>query len=79
MKDLGQPKYFLVNEIESHNDGLFLHQIAYASNILHQAGMTNCNPMPTLLPQYLDNLNSEPFEEPTYLRSLAGKLQYLTL
>ncbi|CAL9227254.1 unnamed protein product [Arabidopsis halleri] len=79
MKDLGKPHYFLGIEIESTSDGLFLHQTAYASDILHQAGMTNCNPMPTPLPQHLENLNSEPFSEPTYFRSLAGKLQYLTI
>nr|CAC37623.1 copia-like polyprotein [Arabidopsis thaliana] len=79
MKDLGPPRYFLGIEIESYNNGLFLHQHAYASDILHQAGMTECNPMPTPLPQHLEDLNSEPFEEPTYFRSLAGKLQYLTI
>ncbi|KAL9308946.1 putative FBD domain-containing protein [Arabidopsis thaliana] len=41
--------------------------------------MSDCNPMPTPLPQQLTNLNSEPFEEPTYFRSLPGKLQYLTI
>ncbi|XP_019092312.1 PREDICTED: uncharacterized protein LOC109129126 [Camelina sativa] len=41
--------------------------------------MTNCNPMPTPLPQTLEKLDVTPFSEPTYLRSLAGKLQYLTI
>lgn len=79
MKDLGLPRYFLGIEIEYPSNGLFLHQSAYASDNLHQAGMSNCNPMATPLPQHLDNLNSVPFPEPTYFRSLAGKLQYLTI
>ena len=79
MKDLGPPRYFLGIQIEDYSDGLFLHQTAYASEILHHAGMSDCNPMPTPLPQQLTNLNSEPFEEPTYFRSLPGKLQYLTI
>lgn len=41
--------------------------------------MLDCNPMPTPLPQRIDQLNLEPFPEPTYFRSLAGKLQYLTI
>ena len=79
MKDLGPPKYFLGVEIEAHSGGLFLHQTAYAKDILHQAAMSNCNSMPTPLPQQIDNLNSDLFSEPTYFRSLAGKLQYLTI
>ncbi|CAA7042356.1 unnamed protein product [Microthlaspi erraticum] len=79
MKDLGKPQYFLGVEIESYEGGLFLHQQAYAKDILHKASMSDCSPMPTPLPLQLDELNSEPFEEPTYFRSLAGKLQYLTI
>ncbi|CAA7042103.1 unnamed protein product [Microthlaspi erraticum] len=79
MKDLGKPHYFLGVEIESYTGGMFLHQQAYAADILHQASMSDCNPMPTPLPLQLDDLNSEPFSEPTYFRSLVGKLQYLTI
>ncbi|CAA7036250.1 unnamed protein product [Microthlaspi erraticum] len=79
MKDLGRPHYFLGVEIESYNGGMFLHQTAYAKEILHHASMSDCNSMPTPLPLQLDDLNSEPFSEPTYFRSLAGKLQYLTI
>ena len=79
MKDLGLPKYFLGVEIETHPGGLFLHQTAYAKDILHQASMSTCNSMPTPLPQQIDNQDSELFSEPTYFRSLAGKLQYLTI
>lgn len=79
MKDLGEPHYFLGIEIKSHSEGLFMHQKAYAEDILHQAAMSDCNPMPTPLPQRIEHLNNDPFPEPTYFRSLAGKLQYLTI
>lgn len=79
MKDLGQPKYFLGIEMETYEGGLFLHQKAYATDILHQAAMSDCNPMATPLPQRIEEDTSEPFSEPTYFQSLAGKLQYLTI
>ncbi|CAA7042627.1 unnamed protein product [Microthlaspi erraticum] len=79
MKDLGHPKYFLGIEIQAYEGGMFLHQSSYARDILHAASMTDCNPMPTPLPQNIENLNSELFPEPTYFRSLAGTLQYLTI
>lgn len=50
-KSLGSHKYFLGIEIESHSGGLFLHQKSYVEDILHQAAMSDCNPMPTPLPQ----------------------------
>ncbi|CAA7061320.1 unnamed protein product [Microthlaspi erraticum] len=79
MKDLGPPKYFLGIEIKSYDGGMFLHQLSYAKDILHAAAMSDCSPMPTPLPQDIDNLNSDLFPEPTYFKSLAGKLQYLTI
>ena len=43
--------------------------------------MRDCAPMPTPLPLQLNNLNGQDvvFEDPSYFRSLVGKLQYLTL
>ena len=79
MKDLGKPHYFLGIEIEAHSGGLFMHQKAYTEEILHMAAMSDCNPIPTPLPQRLEQLDTSPFPEPTYFRSLAGKLQYLTI
>lgn len=53
----------------------------YAKEILSEAGMANDNPMPTPLPTRLDAAyrDTELFPDPTYFRSIAGKLQYLTL
>src|SRR5690606_32369386 len=61
MKDLGTPKYFLGIEMQSSSDGLFLHQTAYATNILHQAAMAECNSMPTPLPSRIEDLPSPMF------------------
>lgn len=74
MKDLGKPHYFMGVEIEDYNGGMYLHQTAYAADILRQASMADCTPMPTPLPLELDDFNSELFPKPTYFRSLAGKL-----
>lgn len=79
MKDLGFPKYFLGIEIEQTSEGLFIHQTAYAEDVLHQASMSTCNPMPTPLPTTIDTLQDDLFPEPTYFRSITGKLQYLTI
>ena len=79
MKDMGVPKYFLGIEMEMLSSGVFLHQQAYIDDILHEAAMTDCNPMPTPLPQRIEEADSPVFSEPTYFRCLAGKLQYLTI
>lgn len=79
MKDLGKPKYFLGIEIIEHDGGMFLHQAAYVKDILQQTAMSDCNPVATPLPLRPEFDDSPLFEEPTYFRSIAGKLQYLTI
>lgn len=79
MKDMGRPSYFLGIEMDTLEDGIFLHQQAYIKEILHVAAMSDCNPMPTPLPQRIESVDDTLFSEPTYFRSLAGKLQYLTI
>ncbi|XP_024011200.1 uncharacterized protein LOC112086480 [Eutrema salsugineum] len=81
MKDMGQLHYFLGIQARFHSEGLFLSQQKYAEDLLAIAGMTDCSPMPTPLPIQLDRVphQNELFSNPTYFRSLAGKLQYLTL
>ena len=79
MKDMGVPEYFLGIEMVTHQKGIFLHQKAYTEDILRQAQMFDCSPMPTPLPQRVENLDPSSFPEPTYFRSLASKLQYLTI
>ncbi|WZZ08510.1 hypothetical protein YC2023_094431 [Brassica napus] len=79
MKDMGRPSYFQGIEMETHQENLFLHQQAYIKEILHVASMSDCNPMPTPIPQCTEAPDTSLFQEPTYFRSLAGKLQYLTI
>lgn len=81
MKDMGEIHYFLGIQAQYHENGLFLSQTAYAEEILFESGMASANPMPTPLPSRLDAIYKDDtlFPEPTYFRSIAGKLQYLTL
>jgi len=82
MKDFGQMHYFLGIQAQFHSEGLFLSQQKYAEDLLIAASMSDCAPMPTPLPLQLNKQrrqNQDTFENPIYFRSLAGKLQYLTL
>lgn len=81
MKDMGPLHYFLGIQAHFHAGGLFLNQEKYTLDLLVNVGMSDCAHMPTPLPLQLDKLpgHQEPFSDPTYFRSLAGKLQYLTL
>ena len=81
MKDMGPLSYFLGIQAHFTPTGLFLNQEKYATDLLHTADMIDCSPMPTPLPLQLNKVpyQEEYFKEPSYFRSLAGKLQYLTL
>ncbi|CAL9222155.1 unnamed protein product, partial [Arabidopsis halleri] len=50
MKDLGCLHYFLGIQVQHHPNCLFLSQAKYAEDILHQASLFDCKPMPTPLP-----------------------------
>ncbi|KAL0842944.1 hypothetical protein Bca101_016189 [Brassica carinata] len=81
MKDLGCFHYFLGLQAHFLSNGLFLNQEKYAEDLLHISGMSECTPVATPLPLQLNRVpdKSPLFPQPTYFRSLAGKLQYLTL
>ncbi|KAL9292810.1 putative RNA-directed DNA polymerase [Arabidopsis thaliana] len=81
MKDMGRLHYFLGIQVQFHSEGMFLSQQKYAEDLLAVAAMSDCAPMPTPLPLQLTAIpaQDEIFDNPTYFRSLAGKLQYLTL
>lgn len=81
MKDLGKISYFLGIQAQFHEEGLFLSQQKYAEDLLTIAAMSDCTPMATPLPLQPHKISAqqELFVNPTYFRSLAGKLQYLTL
>ena len=81
MTDMGQLHYFLGIQVQRQQNGLFMSQQKYAEDLLIAASMEHCTPLPTPLPVQLDRVphQEELFSDPTYFRSIAGKLQYLTL
>ncbi|KAL9287515.1 putative RNA-directed DNA polymerase [Arabidopsis thaliana] len=81
MKDLGELHYFLGIQVQNHSEGLFLSQQKYAEDLLVMAAMSDCSPMPTPLPLQIhkESDTDDAFPDPSYFRSLAGKLQHLTL
>lgn len=78
---MGPVHYFLGIQVHHQAEGVFLNHSKYAQYLLTSAGMHDCAPMPTPLPIKLNNLRGqdEIFSDPSYFRSLAGKLQFLTL
>ncbi|GJZ69144.1 ribonuclease H-like domain-containing protein [Tanacetum coccineum] len=79
MTDLGPLNYFLGISVTRTTSGIFLSQTKYATEILEQAQMLNCNPCRTPIDTE-KKLGPEgsPVTDPTLYRSLAGSLQYLT-
>ncbi|GJW19283.1 ribonuclease H-like domain-containing protein [Tanacetum coccineum] len=79
MTDLGPLNYFLGISATRTTSGIFLSQTKYATEILEQAQMLNCNPCraPIDTEKKLGHEGS-PVTDPTLYRSLAGSLQYLT-
>ncbi|GJS50908.1 ribonuclease H-like domain-containing protein [Tanacetum coccineum] len=79
MTDLGPLNYFLGISATRTTSGIFLSQTKYATEILEQAQMLNCNPCRTPIDTE-KKLGPEgsPVTDPTLYRSLAGSLQYLT-
>ncbi|GJW43304.1 ribonuclease H-like domain-containing protein [Tanacetum coccineum] len=71
--------YFLGISATRTTSGIFLSQKKYATEILKQAHMLNCNPCRTRVDTE-KKLGPEgsPITDPTLYRSLAGSLQYLT-
>ncbi|GJU07204.1 ribonuclease H-like domain-containing protein [Tanacetum coccineum] len=79
MTDLGPLNYFLGISATRTTSAIFLSQTKYATEILEQAQMLNCNPCRTPIDTE-KKLGPEgsPVTDPTLYRSLAGSLQYLT-
>ncbi|GKD84670.1 ribonuclease H-like domain-containing protein [Tanacetum coccineum] len=79
MTDLGPLNYFLGLSATRTTSGIFLSQTKYATEILEQAHMLNCNPCRTPI-NTEKKLGPEgsPDTDPTLYQSLFGLLQYLT-
>lgn len=80
IKDLGRLNYFLGLEVAHLDDGLFLTQTKYASDILKRSALFDSKPVHTPLAAHESFTTSgTPYHDPTYYRSLVGALQYLTI
>ena len=72
IKDLG---YFLGLEVTYLDNGLFLTQSKYASDILTRADLYDSKPASTPLPPHASfKIDGSPFKDPTLYRSLVGAL-----
>lgn len=80
LKDLGPLNYFLGIAVTRHRGGLFLSQRKYAAKIIDRAGMSTCKPTPTPVDTKpkVSAKSGNSYANPSYYRSLAGALQYLT-
>jgi hypothetical protein len=80
VKDLGVLHHFLRVTAEPRPSGLLLYQRQYILDILERAKMIDCKPCSTPVDTHakLSEVESDPVEDPTGYRSLAGALQYLT-
>jgi hypothetical protein len=80
LKDLGPLHYFLGLQLQYHDQGFFVHQIKYATDLLNRFNMFNCKPSSTPYSSTtkLTKSNSTTLSDPTQFHSLVGALQYLT-
>ncbi|KAL1219424.1 Retrovirus-related Pol polyprotein from transposon RE1 [Cardamine amara subsp. amara] len=79
MSDLGRLTYYLGIEVHQHKDGITLTQERYASKILEEAGMNECNASQVPMDQSVrlsKNTKECCINETDYRRSI-GCLRYL--
>ena len=75
IKDLGDLSYFLGFWVAYLDNGLFLTQSKYASDILTRADLYDSKPASTPLPPHASfKIDGSPFKDPTLYRSLVGAL-----
>uniref|UniRef100_A0A2N9HTD6 Integrase catalytic domain-containing protein n=1 Tax=Fagus sylvatica TaxID=28930 RepID=A0A2N9HTD6_FAGSY len=81
MKDLGHLNYFLGLEITSSDDGFYLTQAKYTSDLLSRAGLTDHKILDTPIEfnARLTPSSGELLPDPTLYRQLVGSLVYLTV
>jgi hypothetical protein len=81
MKDLGSLNYFLGLEVSSDQNGYYLSQTKYASDLISRAGLTDCkivdSPLETNVK--LHTIDGELLSDATLYRQLVGSLMYLTM
>uniref|UniRef100_A0A2N9F1H5 Reverse transcriptase Ty1/copia-type domain-containing protein n=1 Tax=Fagus sylvatica TaxID=28930 RepID=A0A2N9F1H5_FAGSY len=81
MKDLGHLNYFLGLEITYSDDGFYLTQAKYTSDLLSRVGLTDHKIVdtPIKLNARLAPSSGELLPDPTLYRQLVGSLVYLTV
>ncbi|KAI0527489.1 hypothetical protein KFK09_003090 [Dendrobium nobile] len=81
LKQLDNANLFLGIQIQTSATGLFLHQAHYARDIIHSAGLDSSKPVITpISPKEIkSSTDSQPYDNPTFYRQIAGSLQYLTV
>ena len=81
MTDLGVMKYFLRIEIHQSDNGIFVGQQKYATDIIQKFRMINCKPADTPIAQgtKLSKEDVAPSIDFTLYKSLVGSLLYLTV
>jgi len=79
MTGLGKLTYFLGMEFFETSEGLVMHQMKYASDILRRFKMLNCNlaSSPTEANVKLVNNEDEELVDPTLFKQIVGSLRYL--
>eukprot|EP00253_Pinus_taeda_P018028 PITA_18028 len=80
MTNLGYVHYYLGIELTQHPNSIFLSQKKYTRDLLNKFGMTECNPLTTIMEQNLKltSIEGKKFEDATKYRQLVGSLNYLT-
>jgi uncharacterized OsmC-like protein len=79
MTDLGKMKYFLGVEVNQTEDGIFIHQSKYATEILNKFGMSNCNSVNNpIVPgcKLVKDENGKAGDAKSY-KQIVGSLMYL--
>lgn len=74
MTDLGKLTYFLGMEFTEISEGLVMHQMKYASDILKRFKMVSCNPSSSTVET---NLKLMVNEDPTLFKQIVGSQRYM--
>ncbi|MCI44998.1 copia-type polyprotein, partial [Trifolium medium] len=79
MTDLGKMKYFLGIEVQQTKEGIFIHQMKYATEMLRKFGMENCNKVCSpIVPgcKLVKNESGKASDAKVY-KQMVGSLMYL--
>lgn len=80
MKDLGNLRYFLGIEVDRNDQGIFISQRKYATDLISEYGMQKSEPLRLPMDPHLKlTTQGDPFPDPNSYRRLVGKLLYLTI